>query len=191
MVALEVVDSIASETVRRTLKKRAEAVAEEVLVHPPAGQCRLRVLTWRMCWKFTGIPRTTVSRWFAWMKPASNWCRKCVCRCCRCPVSQPVTTTKYRRNGVCNLFMLAAPSRAGAPSWISPRSCATWWTCIFRRPRRWSWSATTSTRTIPACSTSPACSTRPSRRLRRGAAGVALHAQARQLAQHRPTRVRG
>ena len=39
---LEVVDSIMPETARRALKKRVEAVAETMLVHPPAGQCRLR-----------------------------------------------------------------------------------------------------------------------------------------------------
>ena len=43
LVELEVVDGISRETVRRTLKKRHQAVAEEVLVHPAEGERGLRL----------------------------------------------------------------------------------------------------------------------------------------------------
>ena len=38
LVELDVVDTISDETVRRTLKKRAETVAEEALVHRHCGR---------------------------------------------------------------------------------------------------------------------------------------------------------
>ena len=43
LVEREIVASISTETVRRTLKKPTEALAEGVLVHPAARQCRLCV----------------------------------------------------------------------------------------------------------------------------------------------------
>ena len=43
LVECEIVDSISTETVRQTLKKRTQALAERVLVHPAPRQCRIRV----------------------------------------------------------------------------------------------------------------------------------------------------
>ena len=43
LVGCEIVDSISAETVRQTLKKRGQALAEGVLVHPAQGQCRVRL----------------------------------------------------------------------------------------------------------------------------------------------------
>ena len=41
LVECEIVDSISTETVRQTLKKRTQALAKRVLVHPAGGQCRV------------------------------------------------------------------------------------------------------------------------------------------------------
>ena len=43
LVECEIVDSISTETVRQTLKKRTQALAERVLVHPATGQRRVRL----------------------------------------------------------------------------------------------------------------------------------------------------
>src|SRR6266702_3160663 len=43
LVELEVVDAVCDETVRRTLKKRDQAVAEGAVVHPAGGQRRVRL----------------------------------------------------------------------------------------------------------------------------------------------------
>ena len=43
LVGCEIVDSISAETVRQTLKKRSQALAEGALVHPAQGQCRVRL----------------------------------------------------------------------------------------------------------------------------------------------------
>ncbi len=43
IVALEIVDSISHETVRQTLKKRAEALAEKDVVHSASRECPVRV----------------------------------------------------------------------------------------------------------------------------------------------------
>ena len=45
LVELEIVDSISAETVRRTLKKRPEALAQEVLGHASQGECRFCLLS--------------------------------------------------------------------------------------------------------------------------------------------------
>ena len=96
--------------------------------------------------------------------PASSWWRKRACRCRRSPAGRSATTTSTGRHGVCNLFLIAAPQaglahgqgdRPAHETGFCRGPCATWWTCISRRPRRWSWSATTSTRTIPASCTRP------------------------------------
>ncbi len=42
LVELELVDSISHETVRAAMKKKHQAMAEPVLVHPSQGQCQLR-----------------------------------------------------------------------------------------------------------------------------------------------------
>jgi transposase len=43
MVVLGLVDSISTETVRLALKKRYSALDRAVTVHPPEGQCRIRL----------------------------------------------------------------------------------------------------------------------------------------------------
>ncbi len=43
LVEWEIAESISTETVRQALKKRTQALAERVLVHPAARQCRIRV----------------------------------------------------------------------------------------------------------------------------------------------------
>lgn len=43
LVELQVVESISDETVRRTLKKCAQALAKQTVVYPAQGQCRLCV----------------------------------------------------------------------------------------------------------------------------------------------------
>ena len=43
LVGCEIVDSISAETVRQTLKKRGQALAEGALVHPATGQRRVRL----------------------------------------------------------------------------------------------------------------------------------------------------
>ena len=43
LVEREMVDSIRTETVRKILKKQAQALAETVLVHPTPRECRFRV----------------------------------------------------------------------------------------------------------------------------------------------------
>ena len=43
LAEMEIVDSISTETVRRTLKKPAQALAEGMLVSPAPGQRRVRV----------------------------------------------------------------------------------------------------------------------------------------------------
>ena len=43
LVKREIVDSISTETVRRSLKKPAQALVEGMLVYSAQGQCRIRV----------------------------------------------------------------------------------------------------------------------------------------------------
>ena len=43
LVECEIVEAVSAETVRGTLKKRSQAVAEGVLVHPAEGECGVRV----------------------------------------------------------------------------------------------------------------------------------------------------
>ncbi len=43
LVELDVVDRISHQTVHRVLKKRPQAVADQAVVYPAAGQCRVRL----------------------------------------------------------------------------------------------------------------------------------------------------
>ena len=73
LVECEIVDSISTETVRQTLKKRTQALAERVLVHPATGQRRVRL---RDGGRAGGLPASisgTTRCWCAWMRPANSW----------------------------------------------------------------------------------------------------------------------
>ena len=81
LVQREIVESISAETVRRTLKKRTQALAEGVLVPPATRQRRVRLRPsssgpWRTCWRCITVSSRTTRCWCAWTRPASNWCRR-------------------------------------------------------------------------------------------------------------------
>ena len=77
LVQCEIVDSISPETVRQTLKKRTQALAEGMLVHPAQGQCRVRLcpsssVPWRTFWRCITVSSRTTRYWCAWTRPASS-----------------------------------------------------------------------------------------------------------------------
>ena len=72
LVEWEIVESISPETVRQTLKKRTQALAEGVLVHPAPRQRRVRVRDGRRAWKSTIASMGTTKFWSAWTRPANN-----------------------------------------------------------------------------------------------------------------------
>ena len=99
LVQREIVESISAETVRRTLKKRTQALAEGVLVPPATRQRRVRLRPsssgpWRTCWRCITVSSRTTRCWCAWTRPASNWCRR---------LANP------------------SPARPGAPAWLRLR----------------------------------------------------------------------
>jgi transposase len=73
MVALQYVESISYETVRRTLKKRDQAAPETVLVHSSGQQCRVRLPHGRHSGGLHTPLRPPVGPWSAWTRAASNY----------------------------------------------------------------------------------------------------------------------
>ena len=91
-------------------KKRVEALAEAVLVHPPAGECRLRAQHGGRA----GVYRCPADDRFP-VVCVDETSKQLVSET-RVPLpptpSQPVRYDyEYRRNGVCNLFMITAPKQ--------------------------------------------------------------------------------
>ena len=56
LVELEIVDSIAPETVRLTLKKRTQALVEATMVYSARGPMPTSSGKWKMCWRSTHRP---------------------------------------------------------------------------------------------------------------------------------------
>ena len=72
LVEREIVASISPETVRQTLKKRTEALAEGVLVYAAPGERGVRVCHGRRA----GASMGTGKFWYAWTRPANSRCRR-------------------------------------------------------------------------------------------------------------------
>ena len=117
LVGCEIVDSISAETVRQTLKKRGQALAEGALVHPATGQRRVRL---RHGGRAGGLP-SPVCRQRGVGVPGRDRQNSRACPRPRPGVKetrQPQSARpgapacydyEYARNGVSNLFMLFAP----------------------------------------------------------------------------------
>ena len=72
LVECEIVDSIHPETVRKALKKRSQALAERVLVHPAGRQWGLCVRDGRRTGSLPSFLMQTTKFWSAWTRPASS-----------------------------------------------------------------------------------------------------------------------
>ena len=132
LVECEIVDSISTETVRQTLKKTNQALAEGVLVHPAPRQRRVRVRDGSVlevyhrpygdnevlvCLDETSKQQTKETRLPRPARPGASGVYDC----------------EYQRNGVSNLFMLFAPLEGWRQVEVTDRRTKVDWARVVRK----------------------------------------------------------
>ncbi len=130
LVEWEIVESIHPETVRKTLKKRTQALAERVLVHPAGRQFGLCVRHGRRAGSLSPSPMKTIE---------DNEVLVCLDETSKQQVKETrlprpprpglavAYDYEYQRNGVSNLFMLFAPLEGWRPVGVTDRRTKVDW----------------------------------------------------------------
>ena len=78
-------------------------------MHPAGGPTASSWRGWRTCWRSTTGRTTRRSRWSASTRCPSNWSARCGCRCRPRPGQPARFDYEYTRNGTANLFMISEP----------------------------------------------------------------------------------